>query len=120
MYESKVKGSSKKPSAKPVEKPTVDLVRLYQFPTFDSVIEASHGLNGFYTGENSLYKDLHRQTYSLVVHQSSYTPEEFNKVCNILSEYGRGRTFTHAGEAHLMEHGEIIVAQKALQQLYNI
>ena len=120
LYESKVKGSSKKPSAKPVEKPTVDLVRLYQFPTFDSVIEASHGLNGFYTGENSLYKDLHRQTYSLVVHQSSYTPEEFNKVCNILSEYGQGRTFTHAGEAHLMEHGEIIVAQKALQQLYNI
>ena len=65
-----------------------------------------------------LYKD-ENSLYQLIVHQSSCTAEEFNKVCNILSEYGSGRAFTAAGEAHLKEHGELI-SRKALQQLAKI
>ena len=48
--------------------------------------------------------------------QSDHSPEEFNKVCNILSEYGKSRPFSIAGEAHLKEHGELI-SENALQQL---
>ena len=94
---------------------SVDLVRLYTFPQLDDVIAAAHGLDGFYRGVNTLYKD-ENGLYQLIVHQSSCTAEEFNKVCNILSEYGNGRAFTPAGEAHLKEHGELI-SRKALQQL---
>jgi len=85
----------------------------------DDVIAAAHGLNGFFTGKNTLYKDSSDGRYQLVLHQSEYSPEEFNKVCNILSEYGSGRAFTAAGEAHLKEHGELI-SRKALQQLAKI
>lgn len=46
--------------------------------------------------------------YQLVLHQSEYSPEEFNKVCNILSEYGSAEHFPLTGEAHLKEHGELI------------
>lgn len=102
--------------AKPAEEAGVNLLRLYIFPTLDDVIAASHGLSGFFTGENTLYKRQADSSYYLVIHQSAYTPEEFNKVCNILSEYGNGRALTLSGEAYLREHGEII-SKNAVQQL---
>ena len=83
-------------------KVSVNLIRLYTFHTLADVIAAAHGLDGFYKGINTLYKD-ENSLYQLIVHQSSCTAEEFNKVCNILSEYGSGRAFTAAGEAHLKQ-----------------
>ena len=103
-------------SAASSETPTVDLIRLFSFYHLDDVIAAAHGMNGFFTGKNTLYKDSSDGRYQLVLHQSEYSPEEFNKVCNILSEYGSGRAFSAAGEAHLKEHGELI-SSSALQQL---
>lgn len=121
IYEAKMRGATQKPNA-PVakdspEEPSVNLVRMYRFEKLDDIILASHGLNNFYNGVNSLYKDGHSQNYLLVIHQSAYTPEEFNKVCNILSEYGDGKAFSHAGEAHLLEHEDVLIATKALQKL---
>ena len=72
--------------------------------------------SSFFTGLNTLYKEGNEARYQLVIHQSGYSPEEFNKVCNILSEYGKSRPFSIAGEAHLKEHGELI-SENALQQL---
>lgn len=99
-------------------KVSISLVRLYTFHTLDDVIAAAHGLDGFYKGANTLYKD-ENSLYQLIVHQSSCSAEDFNRVCNILSEYGSGRAFTKAGEAYLKEHGELI-SRKALQQLADI
>ncbi len=93
-----------------------NLVRLYSFSTLDDVISASKGLNGIYQGANALYKDRVDQSYQLVLHQSSTSAEDFNKVCNILSEYGDGRPFTGAGEAHLQEQEELIT-RDAVSQL---
>ncbi len=126
LYEAKLKSTQsveKTPSGNTSEQnneelpvPDVNLIRLYEFDTLDDVIAASHGMNGYFTGTNTLYKDPADDIYKLVVHQSSLTPEEFNKVCNILTEYGHGRAFTLSGEAYLKEHGELISAS-ALQQL---
>ncbi len=113
------KDTSEKTAAPSDNTPAVDLIRLFSFYHLDDVIAASHGLNGFFTGENSLYKDSSDGRYQLVLHESQYSPEEFNKVCNILSEYGSGKAFSAAGEAHLKEHGELIVSS-ALQQLTQI
>ena len=98
--------------------PTINLIRLYTFQTLDDVIAASHGLNGFYTGTNNLYKEADDK-YQLIIHQSDYTPEDFNKVCNILSEYGKGKQLSVAGEAHFVEHGELLSAN-ALQLLMQL
>ncbi|MGI6069137.1 MAG: adaptor protein MecA [Blautia sp.] len=127
LYDAKVKSQGKKPNAPvsdtaPAEsseqaEPAVNLVHLYEFPDLDTVIRAAHGLNQFYTGVNSLYKDSKKNLYLLVVHQTAYTPEEFNKICNILSEYGKGKPYTYSGEAYLMEHCETILSKTALQQL---
>lgn len=125
LYEAKLKSAGKKPdapvigedTAKTIPEPSVNLVHLYEFSDLDTVIQAAHGLNQFYTGVNSLYKDSKKNRYQLVIHQTSYTPEEFNKICNILSEYGKGKSYSYSGEAYLQEHCETILAQNALQQL---
>lgn len=98
---------------------SVDLIRQFTFYALDDVIAASHGLNGFFDGTNTLYKETEDGKYQLVIHQSNCTPQKFNKVCNILSEYGTSKPLTSSGEAYLQEHGELIT-KDALQQLTQI
>ena len=128
ICESKLKGKASKSaesqesaeaSTDSKEAPAVSLIRQYTFAYLDDVIAASHGLNGFFTGVNTLYKNPGNGSYQLIIHQSSHTPQEFNKVCNILSEYGKGRACSAAGEAYLIEHGELI-SSNALQQLIQL
>lgn len=99
------------------EKP--EIIRIFHFSDLDGVIDASRGLNNCYDGENTLYRDAAGQ-YLLVLHQAGCTPEDFNKVCNILSEYGRGKACTPAREAFLGEHGETIAKGRALQNLFQL
>ena len=99
------------------EKP--EIIRIFHFSDLDGVIDASRGLNNCYDGENTLYRDAAGQ-YLLVLHQAGCTPEDFNKVCNILSEYGRGKACTPAREAFFGEHGETIAKGRALQDLFQL
>ncbi len=99
------------------EKKPLNLLRLYRFDELDEVIAAAHALGGYYTGSNTLYKNRKTGEYQLVIHQSSHTPEEFNKICNILSEYAVGAPFNRAFEAHLEEHETIVFKGNAIQQL---
>ncbi len=104
------------PDTKSKKNKSVKLIRQFQFTTLDAVIEASKGLNGFYTGKNTLYKEK-SQKYTLILHQGNTAPEDFNRICNILSEYGTGKASSTSREAYLQEHAEVIIAEQALQQL---
>lgn len=120
------KDAQKKPSGQKeaaeneTETIPVNLVQAFRFRTLDDAILAAHGLNHFYTGKNSLYKNETLGHYQLVLHQSDCTPETFNKVCNILSEYGTNEAFSASGEAYLLEHGNALIKDSALQQLADI
>ncbi len=103
----------------PEEASVPNLIHLFTFRSLDDVIAASHGLGGFYRESNTLYREKSSGRYCLVLHQDSCSPEDFNKVCNILSEYGDGSAFTDAGEAFLREHGELI-SENALSFLSEI
>lgn len=94
-----------------------NLKRLYKFPDLDSVIRVSHVLTGHYTGRNSLYKEDDSRQYHLIISKSDHSPEEFNKICNILSEYGTNHKFTSSMEAFYIEHKECIIPEHALQRL---
>lgn len=107
---------SSKNSAKEPKVP-VDLIRLYEFGTLDGVIDAAFSLNHYYNGVNSLYKDERHGIYMLVIHQSHHTPEEFNRVCNVLSEYASGQAYSSASEAYLQEHKDVVIANEAIQRL---
>lgn len=98
----------------------LDMRKLYIFPQLEQVMEASHILQNIYHGENRLYKNPETAEYHLVIAKSDHTPEDFNKVCNILSEYGSTGKYTACNEAYMQEHYTLILKCQALQQLAEI
>lgn len=97
-----------------------DMARLYEFDSLDDVIRAAHVLNGFYNGTNSLYKCEDLNGYYLMVYKNSHSPEDYNKVCNILSEYSHAISYSLGHNAFLAEHGDAIIRDCALQKLASI
>ena len=101
--------------------PAPALVQSFRFRSLDDVISAARGLNHFYGGTNTLYRSAGEEvSWQLVLHPDGCTPEDFNKVCNILSEYGTNEPFTAAGEAYLSEHGDALIRGRALQKLEEV
>lgn len=96
---------------------SLDLTRIYGFDTLSQVTRLAHILAPHYAGKSSLYKNDKKSGYILVVTQSDHTPEEFNKICNILSEYGNAEKFASASEAYMEEHFEPVIKDKAIQAL---
>ena len=99
---------------------TAPKIRLFSFSTLDCVIHASRLLAGIYTGANTLYKDSANDIYVLAISQSEHSLADFNKVCNMLSEYGCLEKGSPAVLAYLAEHCEVIVNEDAVQQLNTI
>lgn len=105
-----------KKSVKKREIPT-NLTKMYEFRTIDQIERLAKILSGYYSGENDLYKDEKKNRYCLLIRKSMHSPEEFNKVCNIFSEYAFYKKYTPATEAFLREHGKLLVKGNALQIL---
>lgn len=95
----------------------LDLAKAYRFESLDTLIQAAHILKDFYKGTNSLYKNDSGTDYRLIIRKSSHTPEEFNKITNILSEYGSGEKYIPTSEAYLEERGALLIRDEALQRL---
>lgn len=95
----------------------VNMTKVYSFQTLKEVIGLSNILLGFYNGINTLYKNPLTSTYYLVISKSNHTPEEFNKICNIISEYGKVERSTYASVTFYKEHYETIVKDHAIQIL---
>ena len=111
--------SAKKPVAvkSDAAKSSIELTRIFSFNSLNEVTRLAHMLVNHYDGANSLYKNERSSTYMLVVTQSAHTPEEFNKICNMLSEYGSPEKYVAASEAYMEEHFEPIIKDKAVQSL---
>jgi adapter protein MecA 1/2 len=94
-----------------------NLTKIYSFRSLQEAIDLANILVGVYNGENTLYKNPVTSIYYLVIRKSDHTPEEFNKICNILSEYGKAERFTYASTSYYDEHYDIIVKNQAIQIL---
>ena len=99
------------------EKPSLPKIRLFSFSTLDWVILASRVLANLYHGTNTLYKDAPNDVYILALAQSDHSTSDFNKFCNMLSEYGCLEKASPAILAYLEEHCEVIVSTNAVQEL---
>lgn len=93
------------------------LTKIYSFRSLKEVTQLAYIMVGTYNGINTLYKNPVNSTYYLVISISGHTPEEFNKVCNIISEYGKAERSTYASSSYFDEHYEVIVKDHALQIL---
>ncbi len=98
----------------------VDITKLFVFDGLDEVNRLARVLNGFYNGCNVLYKNRVNRKYYLIISKSQHTPEEFNKVCNILAEYAHQEKYSSAIRAYFDEHYDVILRKDALQVLSRI
>ncbi len=92
-------------------------LRLFSFSTMDSILEASQVLADLYSGSNTLYKDEEEDLFLLALTRSEHDAKDFNRICNMLSEYGNIEKATGANLAFLEEHCEVILEKNAIQQL---
>ena len=95
-------------------------IRLFSFPVMENVLKAAHLLAPMYHGSNTLYKDDQEEMYLLALAQSAHSTADFNRICNMLSEYGALESASGATFAFLEEHCETFLSGNAVQQLANI
>ena len=96
---------------------TTNMTKVFSFDNLDTVISVSEILASMYNGQNTLYKNPSNSRYYLLITKSDHTPEEFNKVCNIITEYGKSEKTTYATANYYAEHFEPIVKDTAIQIL---
>lgn len=117
--ETEKKNTASRP-ADSVEDVSLDLTRIYAFGSLDDVIHAAVSLKDSYKGCNSLYKIPDTGEYRLLISKSEHTPEEFNRICNTISEYGCSLKYSAGAKNYLCEHATVIVPSEALQKLAGI
>lgn len=98
----------------------VDITKMFVFDNLEDVLKLSGVLATFYKGKNSLYKSPFDDRYYLVVSKSDDSAENYNKVCNILSEYSDQQNYVVGTDAYMSEHYETMVTGNAIQQLAQI
>lgn len=108
------------PSAEEAVRPSKPTVRLFSFGSLDCVIEGAQLLKPMYNGSNTLYKDPKTGIYVLALTQSGLSATDFNRICNMLTEYGSLEKAASASLAYLEEHCELIVSGTAIQKLAGI
>ena len=92
-------------------------MRGFAFTSLSGVMDAAKVIGGRFVGENTLYKDAANDCYLLLLVYDDESPESFNRVCNILSEYGTVRPLRPGMKNYLEEHCDILLDKNALSKL---
>ena len=95
-------------------------IRLFRFSSLHSLLTLSTGLQLSFAGTSILYKDRKNEQYLLLLAPTAEDLQEFNKLCNRLSEYGTVLRVLPTTEAYLEEHCEVVIQKDALNVLLTI
>ena len=93
--------------------------RLFRMDTLNQVINAAVVAAGHYHGFSTLYHEEGTDGYYLILTQGEEDREVFDRVCNVISEYGIPKRSTPASLTFLEEHCSTLIAEHALQRLAN-
>ena len=94
--------------------------RFYLFRDLETIIRASHVTDQRYAGPNTLYKNPEDGNYYLIVHRADTQTDLFNKVCNVLTEYGLQVDYMNGMDEFFTEHMNVLVRENALQTLSSL
>jgi len=95
-------------------------IRIFSFSDFPTVEKTAFLLKNCYYGENTLYKDQKNADFYLVLKKSEHSSDEFNRICNTISEYGLRIPFSKEREAFFIEHYQPMIQVSALQTIGGI
>lgn len=96
------------------------MTRIYSFSSLDDIMNLAKVVDTFYAGLNSIYKDTTSGKYYLIATISNHSAIDFNKLCNILSEYGTAESTGYARLSYFSEHCEPIALNDALHRFAGI
>lgn len=99
------------------ENSALNALRIFAFDSLFELFKPAAFVTAFYDGDNYLYKDPENGHYLLVVTRSNASKEDFNKACNILSEYGQLKKGLSSSHTYYEEHFERISGPSALQKM---
>ena len=98
----------------------VDVGKIFAFYSLDDVIRFAKSVNGSYLGTNVLYKDNRYGRYYLIMNKSDHATEEFTRICNAASEYGRLIRSQYTTISHFNEHFELFIENDAVATLASL
>lgn len=94
--------------------------RVFCLDSLQQVMSAAEVTAPHYEGQSALYKDERSGKYLLVLTQGEGEHDSFDRICNVLSEYGTLQRTMPAGIVFLREHYESLIPSGALQALCGI
>lgn len=103
-----------KPSAK---ESSSHITRVFSFGSLDDISSVARIIDRFYHDNNSVYKNSSDKRYYLIISKSKTSSKDFNKVCNILSEYGNKESAFDNYTGFFSEHCDCIVKDHAMHVL---
>lgn len=96
------------------------LTRVFLFESLHPIITIARLLGSKYRGGSFLYKDEHKGKYLLTLNQGEINAEDFNRVCNVISEYGNAQKALPSGDSYLEEHYTVLIKNNALLSLADL
>ncbi len=112
-YQQPGKGTTDKPECRE----SANISRVFSFSSLDDITNAAYIIDTFYKDANSVYKNPSDRRYYLCISKTKCNSKDFNKVCNILSEYGQKESGFDNHIGFFTEHCECIIAEHALHIL---
>lgn len=91
------------------------VIRIYSFDNFETFSDAAIAVSTTYSDRNTLYKCSKSSTYYLVLYKTVCQSVDFNKTCNILSEFGSKENANTARVNYFDEHLDCIIRDQAIQ-----
>ncbi len=94
--------------------------RVFMMPSLQHAMDAASVIGGHYNGISRLYKDERTGSYLLLLKQGQENSADYDRSCNIVSEYGAIQRTAPAGGTFVAEHCEALISENAVQTLKKI
>ncbi|MCT4612650.1 MAG: adaptor protein MecA [Clostridia bacterium] len=88
---------------------------LYSFKNLDDISEVAYRLSGVFFGPNAVFKMDDK--YYMLLRKEGVQKKPYAYIKAVLSDYGTFQKSSELTENHLLEHGEVIIKENAIEIL---
>ncbi len=120
LRESASKKKAEKEKASRKKEESAVNYRIFLFQNINDLSKAAAMIAPIYSDSNTLYKSPSNNLYYLIVNNESQDTENYQRVCNLLSEYGTKVKGNYAMPYYFAEHFQEIIHRDAIRILASI
>ncbi len=106
--------TANKPESSADTQKNTPVIRCFSFENLDAFSEAAKAVLPVYNDRNHLFKHTNGRYYAFL-EKTRCSSVDFNKTCNILSEYGKKEYLPDSSLLFFTEHMESIIKNRAVQ-----